>query len=249
MKLKQRFYLFWSMVIGFSLVSLLGGCLGAPAYTYKGVVLDPPLPISNFELIDMKGKPFHFSDLKGEVALIYFGYTTCPDACPLTMYDVKKALADLKSGKDQVRVIFISVDPERDTPEVLSRYMSAFGPEFTGLTDDFARVQEAMKSFGAFAEKDTTSKSAAGYLVSHTTRLYLVDPTGQLLLMYPFGFKAEDLRSDLEHMLQAGTAVGRLEDVYPQGYWQATGSVNIHARLTGSPAFHPSIFLTIPSDY
>ena len=147
------------------------------------------------------GRPFHLSDVQGDYALIYFGYTFCPDVCPLTMADVRQALTGLE-GRDRVHVIFISVDPERDTPDVLGRYVKAFGPDFIGLTDDFTKIQAVMKAYGAFAEKEDAPDSAAGYLMSHTARLYLVGPERNLLATYSFGFKPEELRSDLTYLLQ-----------------------------------------------
>ncbi len=164
--------------------------------------MDPPLALPDFELADTSGQPFQLSQIKGDIGLVYFGYTHCPDACPLTMYDVKQTLAGLKQGKERVHVIFISVDPERDTPEVLSRYVANFGPEFIGLTDQMDKVQSVMKPFGVIAEKDATPAPSGDYIVSHSTRLFLVDPQGQLALSYGFGFKADDLRSDLEYLLQ-----------------------------------------------
>ena len=200
--LKRRYNFFWLIALLAGLAWVSGGCLGAPDYEYKGTVLDPPAPLPDFELKDVNGQSFRLSEVKGDIALIYFGYTYCPDVCPLTMYDVKEALGGLKTGKERVHVIFISVDPERDTPEVLARYVAAFGPEFKGLSDDFEKVKEVMKPYGAFAEKEDVSGSSAGYLVSHSARLYLVDPQGQLRLMYSFGFEVEDLRSDLEYLLR-----------------------------------------------
>jgi protein SCO1/2 len=183
------------------LAIFLTGCqLGQ--YKYKGGLIDPPIELPNFELMGANGQPFHLSDVEGDIALIYFGYTYCPDVCPLTMWEVKEALADLETGKDRVHVIFISVDPERDTPEKLANYVQAFGPEFIGLTDDFEKTQEMMKPYGAFAEKEEVEDSALGYLVNHTARLYLIDPERQMLLQYPFGFSAEDLTSDLAYLLQ-----------------------------------------------
>ena len=179
----------------------LTGCqLGQ--YEYKGGVIDPPIELPDFELMATDGQPFHLSDVAGDVALVYFGYTYCPDVCPLTMWEVKKALAQLDTGQERVHVIFISVDPERDTPEKLANYLNAFGPEFIGLTDDFAKTQEMMKPYGAFAEKEEVEDSALGYLVNHTARLYLINPQRQILQQYPFGFTAEDLSSDLNHLLQ-----------------------------------------------
>ncbi len=193
----------WLILLLATLGSLSTACLGLPAYEYKGVRLDPPAPIPNFELNDVNRQPFHLTEVKGDIALVYFGYTYCPDVCPLTLATVKQALNGL-NGKERVHVIFISVDPERDTPEVLGKYMAAFGPEFKGLTDNFTKIQAVMEPFGAFAEKEAAPNSAAGYLMNHTARLYLLDPQGQLLLTYPHGFTAEELRSDLDYLLKQG---------------------------------------------
>jgi protein SCO1/2 len=199
--------LLWLALMVFVAALGLSGCkLFTPAYEYKGAVMDPPASLPDFELKSVDGSPFRLSDVSGDIALIYFGYTFCPDVCPMTMADVKQALAGLETGRERVHVIFVSVDPERDTPETLARYMAAFGPEFIGLTDDFAKVEEVMKPYGAFAQKEEVSDSAAGYLVSHTARLYLVTPNGELLLTYPFGFESEDLQSDLEYLLQQETS-------------------------------------------
>jgi protein SCO1/2 len=189
-------------VILIALVIAGVGCQAfAPAHEFKGSVLEPAAPLPDFELNATTGQPFHLSDVKGDIALVYFGYTYCPDVCPLTMADVRQAIHGLEQGRDRVHVIFVSVDPERDTPEVLSRYLAAFDPSFIGLTDDFEKVKEVMKPYGAFAEKETAADSVAGYLVSHSARLYLVNTDQNLLLMYPFGFEAEDLRSDLAYLL------------------------------------------------
>ena len=197
--------LLWMIAILLGLTIFGVGCQAfAPAYEYKGALLDPPSPLPDFELNDTNEQPFHLSDVEGDIALVYFGYTFCPDVCPLSMWDIKNALKDLE-GRDRVKVIFISVDPERDTPEVLGRYLAAFDPEFIGLTDDFEKTETVMKPFGAFAEKEEVSDSAAQYLVSHTARVYLVNPKGEILLMYPFGFESDDLRSDLAHLLQQGS--------------------------------------------
>ena len=174
----------------------------SPAYEYKGAPLDPPLPVSDFELMTAKGQPFRLSELNSDITLVYFGYTFCPDVCPLTMADVRQSLAQLDPAqRERVQVLFISVDPERDTPEVLDRYLAAFDPTFIGLTDLFEDIQEVMKLFGAFAEKETVEDSAAGYLVSHTARLYLLNANREILVTYPFGFETEDLASDLTYLL------------------------------------------------
>ncbi|GAB4460653.1 MAG: SCO family protein [Anaerolineae bacterium] len=183
---------------------LLPGCgLFQSEYEFKGTLIDPPLPVDNFELTAANNQPYQLSDAGEDIVLVFFGYTFCPDVCPLTLADVKKALANFDQ-RDRVTVLFISVDPERDTPDVVNQYATSFDPEFIGLTsDDYANIQVAMEPFGAFAEKEPVANSAAGYLVNHTARLYLVMPDGGLKLTYPFGFSAEDLRSDLEHLLSS----------------------------------------------
>ena len=193
---------YWLILMAVSLV--LAGCQSLfGGYEFKGGQLDPPLPVPDFELMSTTGEPFHLSDTAGRLTLVYFGYTFCPDVCPLTMADVKQALAEM-DHPEQVNVVFISVDPERDTPEVLARYLQAFGSDFIGLTDDFEKTQDVMGAFGAYAEKEDVSDSAAGYLVSHTSRLYLLDPQGEIILTYPFGFEPDDLRADLEYLLERG---------------------------------------------
>ncbi len=171
-------------------------------YEYRGIGIDSSTPVPDFELMATNGQPFRLSDVEGDIALVYFGYTYCPDVCPLTMVEIRSALADLETGRERVHVIFISVDPERDKPESLSKYMAAFGPEFIGLTDDYEKVQEVMKTYGVVVEKEEISDSALGYLVSHTATLFLVDPQRRLFLQYPFGFRAEELSSDLTYLLQ-----------------------------------------------
>lgn len=200
--LKTRLFSLFALTI---LLFTGAACRRTP-YEFKGSQLDPPAPVPDFELMADNGQPFRLSESSSDITLVYFGYTFCPDVCPLTMADVRQALAQLgPAERERVQVIFISVDPERDTPEVLARYLSAFDPTFIGLTDDFEKTQEVMKPFGAFAEKESVEDSAAGYLVSHTARLYLLNANHEILLTYSFGFEPEDLSSDLTYLLNEKT--------------------------------------------
>ena len=176
------------------------GC--SPAYEFKGSPMEPPLAIPDFELTTNTGQPVSLKQIEGDIVLVYFGYTFCPDVCPLTLADVRSALAELRSSeRERVQVLFISADPERDTPETLSRYLGAFDPGFIGMTGELEAIRAVMQPFGAFAEKESVTDSAAGYLVNHTARLYLLNAEQEVILTYPFGFEAEDLRSDLAHLL------------------------------------------------
>lgn len=201
--LRQAMQSFWLTLWLIAPVVFAVGC--QPAYEFRGGVLDPPLAVPDFELMSSTGEPFRLSQTQGDLTLVTFGYTFCPDVCPLTLGQIKRVMNDLEeSQRRRVHVLFISVDPERDTPEVLSRYMTAFDPTFIGLTDDPAKLNAVMAAFGAFAEKEVVADSAAGYLVSHTSRLYLIGPDSHIILQYGFdpnGSTIDDLRSDLAYLL------------------------------------------------
>lgn len=191
--------------ITFFILSLpLMGC--RPAHEFKGSTIDPPLPIPDFDLTAADGQPFHLSDIEGDLALIYFGYTFCPDFCPLTLSKVAEVLTTLETGRDNVQVLFISVDPERDTPDTmrtyLGRYNDRYGTNFIGLTGEWEKLEAAMQPFGVYAAKEEATGSAAGYLVSHTASLFLVSPQREWILHYSFEAEAEDLRSDLAYLLR-----------------------------------------------
>lgn len=171
-------------------------------YSYSGTQFDPPWPLPDFELADTQNQSFRLSDVQGDLALIYFGYTQCPDVCPLTLLDVKEALTGLEDHK-RVHVIFITVDPERDTPEVLAGYLNAFDSDFIGLTGDIHTIREIIQPYRVVAEKEDLDHTAVGYLVNHTARLYLVNAQRELQLVYAFGFDPASLRSDLEYLLNS----------------------------------------------
>jgi protein SCO1/2 len=209
----KRKNIFWGLAL-WVLTLLILGCRAFGAdYEFKGTVMDPPQPMPDFELMATTGDRFRLSSLEGDIALIYFGYTYCPDVCPLTMWNVQEALEGLERGRERVHVIFISVDPERDTPEVLGRYLANFDPNFIGLTDDWEKIEAVMQPYGAFAAREEVKESSVGYLMSHTARLFLVGPQREWLLSYPFGFEPEDLRSDLAHLI----AISEPPESFQQG--------------------------------
>lgn len=193
----------WVTGLLFLLAGLtITGCQPFTAgYKFNGTQLAPPWTLPDFELTDTQNQPFRLSGIDGDLALIYFGYTHCPDVCPLTLLDVKEALTGLE-GSQRVKVILITVDPDRDTPAALASYLSAFSPDFIGLSGDSQTLAEVIKPFRVVAEKEELSGSATGYLVNHTARLYLVNTKPEVLLTYGFGFDPADLRNDLQYLLQ-----------------------------------------------
>lgn len=188
---------------GLLLLLLLAACAGN--HEYRGFILDRAEPLPNFELVADDGQPFQLETLEGDILVVYFGFTYCPDVCPLTLAKVTAMLEEMEADNvdslERVKVLLVSVDPERDTPEVLDRYLGSFDPDFIGLTGDMRDIEGVMKPFAAFAEKETVENSSVGYLVNHTSRTYVVAPDRTLILQYPFGFEADDLRADLTYLL------------------------------------------------
>lgn len=178
---------------------LLGGC-GAPSF--RGTVLDPPVPVPDFQLVDEHGQPFRLSDQRGRVVLFFFGYSSCPDVCPTTLATWRRVHEALGEDAERVRFVFVTVDPERDTPERLGMHVDAFQPDFVGLTGSQAELEAVYQVFDVFHEKDTSSQSALGYLVSHNATTFVVDPQGQWRLRESYGTLVEDLVHDIRQLIE-----------------------------------------------
>ena len=175
-------------------------------YTYQGVVIDPPAPAADINLIDQHGNPFGLSDQRGKVVLIFFGYTNCPDVCPITLSEFKKIRASLGDKAGEVRFVFITVDPERDTQERIRAYLSIYNedsqlPEIIGLTGSREALEPVWKSYGVAIQRQDVG-SAAGYLVDHSARTYVIDAHGNWRINYPFGMATEKISQDILHLLK-----------------------------------------------
>jgi protein SCO1 len=182
-------------VVGWVLVSVL------KPYTFHGMVLQSPQPSANFILMAHNGQPFNLKDFRGQVVLIYFGYTTCPDVCPTTLAELKKARDLLGTQGKDVQVVMITVDPERDTPRVLADYMTHFDPSFLGLYGTPDETAQVATRFGIFYEKNKVD-SALGYLVDHTATVMALDREGYLRVVFPFGMSAGEIADDVEYLLR-----------------------------------------------
>jgi protein SCO1/2 len=169
-------------------------------YTFHGAVIDPPAPAPDFALKDQHGQLFRLSDQKSKLILLYFGYTSCPDVCPMTLAILKRARAQLDRQADQVRVVFVTVDPERDSAERMSAYLGAFDSTLIGLSGQETELEPVWRAYGAYRQKQPSSR-ALGYTVDHTARIYLIDAQGKLRLTYPFGVTADDIAPDVRHLL------------------------------------------------
>lgn len=190
-------------IVFFSLV-LIGGAaviLSRPSHTFSGIQPDTLTTTPDFTLTDETGAPFSLSDLRGKWILLAYGYTSCPDICPTTLAQLRDVKTDLGPDADKVRVVFVSVDPERDTPDILQRYLAHFGTDFKGLSGTPEEVAAAAKLYGVRYEKGAEIESAAGYLLSHTAYVYLIDPEFRLRVTFPFGVESEEIVSDITYLM------------------------------------------------
>jgi protein SCO1 len=164
------------------LISLSTASSGAAQSEQSDVRLAPtPLEVADFELLDQHGHPFRFSERKGRNALIYFGFTHCPDICPATLHKLKLLTDALRrDGGATPGVIMISVDGDRDTPAAVKAYLARISKDFIGLTGDVRTVRAIAKNFSAVFFKGLPSDSSERYLVEHTSQVYLVDAQGRL---------------------------------------------------------------------
>ena len=152
--------------------------LGRNAQPEYGISLDAETEPTDFTLNSSLGRPVSLADYRGQHTLLYFGYTMCPDVCPTTLADLRAMMVALGDKAQDVQVLFVSVDPERDTPERLAAYLKYFDPSFVGLTGAPADIEPIASKFGIFFAKHEAD-SAANYLVDHTSVVIVVDPEGR----------------------------------------------------------------------
>lgn len=153
-----------------------------------------------FVLTDHTGTPFGSADLAGDYALVYFGYTFCPDICPTELGQIAEAIDILGSDGDRVRPVMITIDPERDTPEVLSEYVPLFHERLVGLTGSEAEVREVATNYRVFYKR-FEDPSYTYYLMDHTSFVYLLAPSGEIASMFRYGTPPEDIAATIrQHM-------------------------------------------------
>jgi protein SCO1/2 len=187
-----------TLIVVFLTLSLVA--CGSPSF--RGSVLEEPIVVPDLTLTNQEGQAFHLNEQRGNVVLLFFGYTQCPDVCPTTLATWRKVHEALGQDADRVQFAFVTVDPERDTRERLGLHVEAFHPDFLGLTASPAELQAIYDLFGVYAEKDTSSGSAAGYLISHTATTFVLDPEGRWRLRESYGTPVEDIVHDIRQLLE-----------------------------------------------
>lgn len=195
-------------VTWFGLAALLlalaqAGCADDPAWRTKDV--SGVLPSLEFSLTDENGRPVTEASFLGKPAAVFFGYTHCPDICPITMGQLRAAIGRLpESKRNDVQVLFVSVDPARDDPARLAEYTSSFGPQFVGLTSNEETLRQLTKRYRATFSYETPDDNG-DYLVSHPSAVYVFDAQGDARLLMRNSDPVDAIAHDLERLVrQAG---------------------------------------------
>jgi protein SCO1/2 len=176
--------------------------LSQPA-AFRGTAYGEPYPPAHeIELTQANGQTFRLSDQKGKIILLFFGYTTCADVCPTTMAELKLVTDDLGDNADAVEVVFVSVDPERDTPEKVQAYVEHFSSNFIGLSGSTEKLEKIWIDYGVLRQIIPAENSELGYSVDHTARVTLIDMDGNLRLSYGFQTPVDDIVYDIKLLLK-----------------------------------------------
>lgn len=171
-----------------------------PAGEFRGGVLDPPRPAPDFTLRTPEGREFRLGAQRGRVVALTFGYSLCPDICPTTLAELARARAALGDRARGVQVAFVTVDPERDSPERLRAFTAVFDRTFVGLTGTPEQLERVRQAYGVTARKRVVAGTSA-VVIDHSALVYLIDPEGRLRVMFPFGASADDIAHDIGLLL------------------------------------------------
>ena len=185
-------------------LALMAGCDGGnpqpPAGGFKGVDITGANYAKALSLPDTQGKLRSIAEFKGKAVVVFFGYTQCPDVCPTTMAELAQVKKLLGPEGEKLQPLFVTIDPERDTPELLANYMANFGPGFIALRGTVEETQAAATSFKAFFSK-IKGKDPSSYTMDHTAGAYVFDPQGRIRLFVRYGQPIEAWVSDLKQIM------------------------------------------------
>ncbi len=188
-----------SLAAALAVVLLLAGCDGGGP-KFKNTDITGADYAKGFALTDHTGKPRTLPDFRGKVVVVFFGYAHCPDVCPTTLVELKQVMQALGPDADKVQVVFITLDPERDTPQVLAQYVPAFDPRFLGMYADTPTTVKTAKDFKVFFEK-RGGTTPGSYTIDHTAASFAFDTQGRLRLYVKhdaIGTLAGDIRTLLK---------------------------------------------------
>ncbi len=185
----------------FAAVFLLAACDQKQPVVFKNTDVTGLDYAKDFALTDHTGKLRTLADFKGKVVAVFFGYTQCPDVCPTTMTEMANVMKQLGPLSDKVQVLFVTLDPDRDTQALLSKYVPAFDPRFLGLRGDAATTEKVAKEFRVFYQK-VPGKEPGSYTMDHTAGIYVFDPQGRIRLFMRNAQDTAAVVHDIKLLLQ-----------------------------------------------
>lgn len=189
------------LLIGLTVTSLLGCKQPAAAPSFKAMDVTEIHSGKGFRLTDHTGKPRSLSDFKGKIVVLFFGYTHCPEACPNTLMELALVMKRLGPEAGKVQVLFITLDPERDTQTLLSQFVPAFNPKFIGLYGTQEQTAETAKEYMVFYNKEP-GKNPGNYTLGHSVGTYIHDQTGKLRLHASYGLGVDALVHDIKLLIK-----------------------------------------------
>lgn len=184
---------------------MLGGCTDQPADAsasgFAGIDITGAPYATGFSLTDHNGQPRTLADFKGRVVVVFFGFTQCPDVCPTSMSEMAQARQMLGADGERFQGLFVSIDPERDTPEIMKAYMASFDPSFLALYAAPDKLPEVAKSFRIYYKK-VEGPTPTSYTMDHSAGSYVFDPQGRVRLYHRYGSGAAALAADVKKLLR-----------------------------------------------
>jgi len=179
------------------------GAPSAPKASFRGADITGADYARTLSLPDVDGKPRTIADFKGKVTVVFFGYTQCPDVCPTTMAELAQVKKSLGADGDKLQGVFVTIDPERDTPEILKAYMGSFDPSFVALRGTVDQTKAAAQEFKVFFAK-VPGKVEGSYTMDHTAGAFILDGKGNARLFERYGGGADSLGADIKALMAAG---------------------------------------------
>ena len=192
-----------ALLLAAALVALLPASLAGAADTdFKSGVFDPPSVAPDFQLEGSNGSRAVLSKFRGKVVALAFGFSYCTRVCPVTLSNLAQVFKQLGPAAADVQVVFVSVDPDRDSPGRLREFLQAFNPTFLGATGSKAQLDAVQQAYGVFATRAPSDDKKIGYEVHHSSSIYLIDREGKLRLLVPFGTPPQTVAHDINLLLK-----------------------------------------------
>ena len=202
-EIRRSVFLAAALCVALAGCDKLGVAANKPAASFRGADITGAEYAKTLSMPDVNGQPRTLGDFKGKVTVVFFGYTQCPDVCPTTMAELAQVKKALGADGDKLQAVFVSVDPERDTPEILKSYMASFDPNFVALRGTLAQTQATAKEFKVYFAK-VPGKAEGSYTMDHSAGAFVFDAKGNVRLFERYGAGAEALTADVKALIAEG---------------------------------------------